>query len=223
MKSILINRISTVLLAVSVILTGCSTGGKEKEMQRLRKRAESVTIIRDNWGVPHIYGKTDADVVFGLMYAQCEDDFNRVEVNFINSMGRMAEVEGESMLFTDLRMKLFIDPEKVKKEYKNSPAWLKKLMDAFAGGINYYLYTHPEVKPRLITRFEPWMALTFTEGSIGSNIEQISVRPLAVFYGEKSGSLAYSGEVAADREPGGSNGFAIAPSISASGNALLLI
>jgi acyl-homoserine-lactone acylase len=223
MKTILVKRISIFFLAVLILIPGCKTGGKEKEIQQLQKKAERVTIIRDNWGVPHIYGKTDADVVFGLMYAQCEDDFNRVEINYINAMGRMAEVEGESLLFTDLRMKLFIDPAEVKKEYENSPAWLRKLMDAFAGGINYYLYTHPEVKPRLITRFEPWMALTFTEGSIGTNIEQISVRPLAIFYGEKPGTLAYSDESVVESEPGGSNGFAIAPSISASGKALLLI
>lgn len=223
MKSILVKRISFYLLAVLIIIPGCSTGGKEKEITLLQKKAERVIIIRDKWGVPHIYGKTDADVVFGLMYAQCEDDFNRVEVNYINAMGRMAEVEGESMIFTDLRMKLFIDPEEIKKEYESSPVWLKKLMDAFAGGINYYLFTHPEVKPKLITRFEPWMALTFTEGSIGSKLEQISVRPLAMFYGAKPGALAHSGEAAFDSEPGGSNGFAIAPSISASGKALLLI
>jgi acyl-homoserine-lactone acylase len=223
MNNILIKRISIILVFVSVILSGCNTGGKEKEIQNLQKRAERVTIIRDKWGIPHIYGKTDADVVFGLMFAQCEDDFNRVEVNYINSMGRMAEVEGESMIYTDLRMKLYIDPAKVKKEYDNSPAWLKKLMVAFADGINYYLFTHPEVKPKLIIKFEPWMALTFSEGSIGGDIEQISVRSLSSFYGEKAGILAQSGDEVVTNEPGGSNGIAISPSISASGKALLLI
>jgi len=223
MKVYKVTRITILLLILSLVFPGCMTGGKEKEIQRLQKRAERVTIIRDNWGVPHIYGKTDADAVFGLMYAQCEDDFNRVEVNYINSMGRMAEVEGESMLYTDLRMKLYIDPEEIKKEYKKSPVWLKKLMDAFSDGINYYLYTHPEVKPKLIDKFEPWMALTFSEGSIGSDIEQISVRSLSNFYGGKTEMLSQEGEARDDQEPGGSNGFAIAPSISASGNALLLI
>ena len=155
MKIILFKKITILLLIVNVVLSSCSTDVKEKEMQSLRRKAERVTIIRDRWGVPHIYGKADADVVFGLMYAQCEDDFNRVEVNYINAMGRMAEVQGESMVYTDLRMKLYIDPEEIKKEYEDCPAWLKKLMVAFAGGINYYLYTHPEVKPKLIERFEP--------------------------------------------------------------------
>jgi acyl-homoserine-lactone acylase len=223
MKNNFTVRISILLLVISIIFSGCSNPGKDKEIQDLQKRAERVTIIRDKWGVPHIYGKTDADVVFGLMYAQCEDDFNRVEVNYINSMGRMAEVAGESALFTDLRMRLFIDPEEVKKEYDSSPEWLKKLMDAFADGINYYLFTHPEVNPKLIKKFEPWMALTFSEGSIGGDIEQISVRSLASFYGENREALSLSVIENADQEPGGSNGFAISPSISASGNALLLI
>jgi len=216
-------KISFLLLLVPLILSGCITGEKEREIRQLRKRAERVTIIRDTYGVPHIYGKTDADVVFGLLYAQCEDDFNRVEVNYINSMGRMAEVVGESMIFTDLRMKLYIDPEEVKKEYEMSPPWLKKLMGAFADGINYYLFTHPDVKPKLINKFEPWMALTFSEGSIGGDIEQISVRQLGAFYGKTPELAAVSEQTDGENELRGSNGFAIAPSLSANGNALLLI
>ena len=168
------------LIAILAVgLSSCSQQpGSKGEIARWNRQANNVTIIRDNWGVAHVYGKSDANAVFGMLYAQCEDDFNRVEVNYINSMGRMAEVTGESQIYTDLRMKLFIDPEIVKKEYEQSPGWLKKLMNAFADGINFYLYTHPEVKPKLITRFEPWMALTFTEGSIGGDIESISAAGL---------------------------------------------
>ncbi|MEZ5011666.1 MAG: penicillin acylase family protein [Bacteroidales bacterium] len=191
--------ISVIVLAFLVSVTACNPGN---EVARWEKSASRVTIIRDKWGVPHIYGKTDADVVFGLMYAQCEDDFNRVEVNYINAMGRMAEAKGESSVYTDLRMKLYIDPEEVKKEYDNSPAWLKKLMDSFADGINYYLHTHPEVKPLVIDRFEPWMALTFSEGSIGGDIEQISERGLAQFYGNREMAGAYIPAISdPDEEP----------------------
>ncbi|TFH36131.1 MAG: acylase, partial [Bacteroidia bacterium] len=213
-------RLLILLISVILFAQSCTPSN---EAERWKKQADRVTIIRDNYGVPHIFGKTDADVVFGLMYAQCEDDFNRVEVNYINAMGRMAEVEGESMLFTDLRMKLYIDPEELMEEYEKSPDWLKKLMDSFADGVNYYLLTHPETKPKLLSRFEPWMALAFSEGSIGGDIEQISANGLARFYGEKELAMA---EETADNlftEPSGSNGFSIAPSISANGNALLLI
>jgi len=213
--------ISSILLMVTA---SCKSGNnRSNEIEIWEKQAAQVTIIRDHFSIPHIYGKTDALVVFGLMYAQCEDDFNRVETNYINSLGRLAEVEGESMLYSDLRMKLFIDPEVVKKEYQESPKWLKMLMDAFADGINYYLYKHPEVKPRLLTRFEPWMALTFSEGSIGTDIESIEVNELKMFYGEKNVSENDHELSFTESDPGGSNGFAIAPSITTSGNALLLI
>ncbi len=143
------------------------------EVAAWEARAQSITIIRDDWGVPHIYGETDADAVFGMIYAQGEDDFNRIEVNFLNnSQGRLAEAEGEVEIWRDLRMKLFIDPADMRAQYDASPQWLKDLMDAWADGLNYYLYTHPEVTPKVLTRFEPWMALTFSEGSIGGDIER---------------------------------------------------
>ncbi len=191
------------------------------ETSRLARQAKRVTIMRDKWGIPHVFGKTDADAVFGLMYAQAEDDFNRVELNYINAMGRLAEVEGEAEIWRDLRMKMYITPEAMKAKYAASPAWLKKLMNSFADGLNYYLLTHPEVKPKLITHFEPWMALSFSEGSIGGDIEEIDLKDLEAFYGKKP-ALAVA-DNGFDAEPRGSNGFAIAPKLSKSGRALLLI
>ena len=193
------------------------------EVAGWEQRAQNITIIRDDWGIPHIYGETDADAVFGMIYAQAEDDFNRIEVNFLNSQGRLAEAEGEAEIWRDLRMKLFIDPEDMRSQYTASPAWLKDLMDAWADGLNYYLYTHPGVTPRVITRFEPWMALTFSEGSIGGDIERVSLSELEAFYGDGDDTTTASLDRDFDAEPAGSNGFAIAPSNSTSGNALLLI
>ena len=187
------------------------------------QQAQNITIIRDDWGIPHIYGETDADAVFGMIYAQAEDDFNRIEVNFLNSQGRLAEAEGEAEIWRDLRMKLFIDPDDMRAQYDASPAWLRDLMDAWADGLNYYLYMHPEATPRVITHFEPWMALTFSEGSIGGDIERVSLRQLEDFYGETGDTHAAALDRDFAAEPSGSNGFAIAPSNSASGNALLLI
>jgi acyl-homoserine-lactone acylase len=91
--------------------SSASTVWQNSDLQRWERRARNVTIIRDDWGIAHVYGKTDADAVFGAIYAQAEDDFNRVETNYINAMGRLAEAEGESAVWRDLRMKLFIDPE----------------------------------------------------------------------------------------------------------------
>jgi acyl-homoserine-lactone acylase len=199
------------------------------EQKRWQNEAENTTIVRDTWGIAHVHGKTDADAVFGMEYAQAEDDFGRVETNNINALGRLAEAEGESKIFQDLRMKIFVDPEKLQTLYRSSPLWLQRLMVAFADGLNFYLSKHPEVKPRVITRFEPWMALAFSEGSIGGDIEQIDLKSLEDFYGAPT-KRASTGPlpplfspVTEEAEPGGSNGIAIAPSNTAEHHALLLI
>ncbi|GLC25737.1 penicillin acylase family protein [Roseisolibacter agri] len=228
LPALAVSALTAALLAPSAAPLGAQ-GTASAALARQRAIAQRVTIVRDSSGVAHVYGKSDADAVFGLVYAQAEDDFNRVETNFINAMGRLAEVEGEREIWRDLRMKLFIDPADMRAKYAASPAWLKALMNAWADGLNYYLATHPEVKPRLLTRFEPWMALTFSEGSIGGDIESVDLDDLAAFYGPRpAGNAPARGprvtkEAPANPEPGGSNGIAIAPKNSASGHALLLI
>jgi len=212
-----------VLIFAVACVSFAARGAQNAEVTRWEHEAQSVTIIRDDWGIAHVYGKKDADAVFGMEYAQAEDDFNRVETNYINGMGRLAETEGESKIYQDLRMKLFIDPETLKKRYAESPAWLKKLMNAFADGSNYYLYKHPEVKPRVIKRFEPWMALSFTEGSIGADIERVNLNQLAAFYGKQPVAQAMPANQDETAEPAGSNGMAIAPSNTIGHHALLLI
>lgn len=208
----------------AVAATGAPVVAKASpELARWQQTAGRVTIMRDKWGIPHVFGKSDADAVFGMIYAQAEDDFNRVELNYINAMGRLAEVEGEKEIWRDLRMKLYIQPADLQAKYAASPAWLKELMVAFADGLNFYLHTHPEVKPKLITRFEPWMALSFSEGSIGGDIESIDLKELEAFYGKRpQATLADRGNVL-DAEPRGSNGFAIAPKLTKAGYPLLMI
>lgn len=208
--------------ALALVVLTLFAQPKDSYEARLEREAHDVTIIRDDWGIAHVFGKTDADTVFGTMYAQAEDDFNRVETNYINAMGRLSEAEGESRIYQDLRMKLFIDPVELRKQYAASPGWLRKLMDSFADGLNYYLETHPGTKPKVIHRFEPWMALSFTEGSIGGDIERVNLRQLEAFCGKASASgLAENENEPA--EPTGSNGAAIAPSNTAGHHALLLI
>jgi acyl-homoserine-lactone acylase len=211
------------LLVVATLCAACaSSPASQPDAARLEKQAQQVTIIRDDWGIAHVYGKSDADAVFGMIYAQAEDDFNRVETNYINATGRMAEAEGEKAIYQDLRMKLFIDPTEMKKLYESSPDWLKQLMNAWADGLNFYLLKHPEVHPRVITHFEPWMALTFSEGSIGGDIEGISLDSLEAFYGKMAGAAAKE-DPALPPETTGSNGIAIAPANTVSHHALLLI
>ncbi|ATC24067.1 penicillin acylase family protein [Caulobacter vibrioides] len=209
-------------LALALALSAGSVQAGE-DLSRLKARAAKVEITRDTWGIAHIHGKTDADAVFGMAYAQAEDDFNRVEANFMTSLGRTAEAEGEKAIWADLRQKLFIDPAVLKADYAKSPAWLKALMNAWADGLNYYLDTHPTVKPRVIQRFEPWMALSFSEGSIGGDIERVALTQLEAFYGKRQLAMTADEKGLLFKEPTGSNGIAIAPKLTLDGAAMLLI
>jgi acyl-homoserine-lactone acylase len=218
----MIKLLSVCLFAIVMPLAAQS----KSDLARWQREARAVTITRDDWGIAHVHGKTDADAVFGMIYAQAEDDFNRVEHNYLLSLGRLAETDGEDEIYRDLRMKLYIQPDSLKAMYTRSPAWLQKLMNAWADGLNFYLQSHPEVKPRVITRFEPWMALSFSEGSIGGDIETISLNGLERMYGERRQGPpppSRSSLAPVTHEPTGSNGIAIAPSNTADHHALFLI
>ena len=219
--------VAVLLLAVvgACALPCAARAASTSELTRWQQEARNITIYRDNWGIAHVYGKTDADAVFGMEYAQAEDDFSRVEANYIDALGWRAQADGEVAIYTDLRSQLFVDPEALRVEYARCPPWLKKLMDAFAEGLNYYLYTHAEVKPRVITHFEPWMALAFSEGSIGGDIEQgVDVPQLAAFYGNAPARVVRTASTPLPPpEPQGSNGIAVSPSIALDHHAILWI
>jgi acyl-homoserine-lactone acylase len=195
------------------------TAASPPELPRWKAEASHVTITRDDWGIAHIRGKSDADAVFGMIYAQAEDDFPRIEANYLTSLGRTAEADGEKAIWQDLRARLYVSEPELRAWYGESPANMKALMNAWADGLNYFLATHPEVRPKVLKRFEPWMALSFTEGSIGGDIERIELGDLEKFYSGKRTLAATEPST----EPQGSNGIAIAPKLTADGHALLLI
>jgi acyl-homoserine-lactone acylase len=193
------------------------------EQARWKAQAARIDITRDDWGIAHVHGKSDADAVFGAIYAQAEDDFPRIEANYLTALGRTAEAEGEGAIWQDLRQRLWIDPVDLQAKYRQSPAWLRALMDAWADGLNFYLAGHPETKPKVLAHFEPWMTLSFTEGSIGGDIEHVDLSRLADFYGHDHGPIKVSQLAPPDGEPRGSNGIAIGPKLSRDGHAMLLI
>jgi len=195
-----------------------------KALVRFEAEAKAVTIVRDNWGVPHIYGKTDAEAVFGLMYAECEDNFKGIEQNYLYQLGRLTEVDGDKSLSSDIQLQMIADTADAIKDYHNAAPGFRRLMEAFADGVNYYLYKHPEVKPAVFQHFEPWYALMFTDGSVSATVTGgLTLEDTRNFYGkgdENTGAVYRPGM---DEREIGSNGFAIAPLRSASGHALLYI
>ncbi len=209
----------------------CSPGAfTRSDLPRWQREARNVTITRDDWGIAHVHGVSDADAVFGMTYAQAEDDFGRVEMNYLNALGRTAEVLGPPAIFRDLRIRLVENDDTLQALYAASPAWLKRLMQAATDGLNYYLYTHRDVQPKVLTRFEPWMTLAFTEGSIGWDIERVDLQALQAFYGGATlpAGAGRGGDGAGDgdgvyTEPTGSNGIAIAPANTRDRHALLYI
>jgi acyl-homoserine-lactone acylase len=211
-----------ILLMLLLPLHLLAQKNSSNEVSKWEQQAKQVTITRDSWGIPHISGKTDGDAVFGLLYAQCEDDFKRVELNYIEKLGRLAEVRGETVLYDDLLLQLLIDSTDAKNDYNKAAPWLKQLLNAYADGINYFLYKNPQAKPLLLTRFQPWYPLLWTDGSIGAiNTADISTAELKNFYSGEPGKT-----IASVKEPErqtGSNGFAFGPSITASGNSILYI
>ncbi|MEQ9231963.1 MAG: acylase [Cyclobacteriaceae bacterium] len=215
------------LYLLPLILFACAEPALT-DLQRQEQQAARVEIIRDDYGVAHVYGQTDADAVFGLLYAQCEDDFKRVERNYIWAIGRLAEVDGEEAIYSDLRARLFMTKEEAIANFERAPEYIRKLCIAWADGINYYLYKNPDVKPALLTKFEPWMPMYFSEGSIGGDIERVRTWKIKEFYEPDTQVAHLENDAPLSEEewlvePKGSNGIAISGDRTASGDAMLLI
>jgi acyl-homoserine-lactone acylase len=218
-KNLKSNFLTTLLLIISPSITLLAQINLNTKWL---DQAKNVTIIRDQWGIPHIEGKSDADAVFGLIYAQCEDDFTRVEMNYIEKLGRISEVKGEEEIYNDLQIRILISEGEAKSEYLKAQPWLKKLLEAYADGINYFLAKNPAVKPKLLKKFEPWYPLLWTDGSIGAiSTADLQMSELKAFYGNEKnvGAIKLNEEY----QQTGSNGFAIAPNLSKSKNAMLYI
>ena len=217
------NRTDTVLLLATLLMAVPVAQGAQADAS-VCAAAKETTITRDDWGIAHVHGARDADAIFGAIYAQAEDDFHRIEINYLTSLGRLAEAEGPQALYQDLRMRLFINATELERQYTASPAWLRRLMNAWADGLNCYLRTHPETRPKVIQHFEPWMALSFSEGSIGGDIAHIPLGPLENFYrAQDTQKLAAVQVESLEDTGGGSNGIAIAPTLTVNHRALLLI
>jgi acyl-homoserine-lactone acylase len=211
--------ISSLILAFGLIASLCQFALAQEPRRRntsIEKLARDVTIYRDTYGVPHVFGKTDASTVFGFAYAQAEDNFWRLEENYIAAIGRSAEVDGERRLERDRMNRALEIPRLAQEEYRRLDPHTRSICDAFAAGLNYYLERHPEVKPRLLTRFEPWHPLAFIRYNYYQQgfVNDPALRTSQLQTAEVDRGL---------KESHGSNGWVINPSRSATGNAMLFI
>jgi len=208
------------------------------------RTAKTVTITRDSWGVPHIEAPTDAAVVFGMAWAQAEDNFWQIEEDYLSALGQSASVHGEAGLANDLVRAAFEVVRLSREEFEREPPERKALWNAWADGLNYYLRMHPEIRPRAIRRFEPWFpfaifraawATTTIDGvrlrdvvatPVGAPTLVAGPRPAASATTTPTADdlMAAAAPVPLEGEPGmpiASNAWAVAPSRTANGHALL--
>jgi acyl-homoserine-lactone acylase len=160
-KGVLIRMAAFAALLVALVTQSPLSRGAAAQNTALEKIARSVTIYRDNWGAPHVYGPTDASVIFGFIYAQAEDNFWQIEDSYIQALGRASEVNGEQSLNADLTNRALGIAKITQDEYSKLSPQTKEICQATADGLNYFLEKNPQVKPRLITKFEPWHLLAF--------------------------------------------------------------
>jgi len=234
----ILKKYSCVSLLLLVVLTGAGQTFSPAEVKDWEGRAGRVEIIRDKWGVPHCYGEKDEDAVFGMIYAQCEDDYWGIEQNFIGRLGRKALYLGEENLIGDLYSSLFIDSAMAAQAYLRLPRYYQGLLDAHAAALNFYLYKNP-AKAKYIKRYEPWMQLMGSGpmgnaapgyAGVGLSNEAVTNYLMSRAVGGAGKGMASAGlylraldEASSELANTGSNAWGMGPGKTTSGHAFLLI
>ncbi len=170
-------------------------------------------ILRDTWGVPHIFGHTDADVAYGLAYAHAEDDFATIQGALLAARGRLATVYGRKGAPNDYMVQLLRVWDVVESGYMTAlRPETRAICEAYAEGVNHYAALHPE---RALVPLYP---------VTGKDIVAGFVHKVPLFFGiDKVLKELFEGKKVEGGGTSGSNTLAVAPSRSADGATRLAI
>jgi acyl-homoserine-lactone acylase len=204
---LLLGAVAFVLLPESVRLDDLAAAGSEYD----------VRILRDEWGVPHVFGATDADVAFGLAYAHAEDDFLTIQQSVLAARGQLASVYGKDAAPNDYMVHLLRIWDVVEAGYRTdlSPQ-VQAICEAYAAGLNHYAALH---SGKALPGIFPVTGKDVVAGSVHKSPLFFGLdRILAELFEEERAN-----PVSTHSEPTGSNTFAVSPRRSAGGQTFLAV
>jgi len=165
-----------------------------------------VTIYRDTWGVPHIYGDSEEAVAYGFGYAQAEDRMVQLLTNFRWAEGTLAEALGRSYAKEDYIQRLCQHAEISQKRYADLPQNIKNILEAFVAGIAQYQKEHPEKVPDWAPKIQPWHPLALGRAFIwgwplGQALDDLRAGKRKIEHPRGSNQWAVSGKRTATGAP----------------------
>lgn len=173
---------------------------------------EEIVILRDPFGVPSIFAKTEEGAVFGMGYAQAEDRLEELLKQYRRCEGTMAEAFGPDFVREDYRQRLWQHRAVSEANYPKLPAKIRAICEAYQAGIKQYMDKHPNKVPPWAPKLEPWQVIALSRYIIWGWPE-----------GEAAGDLQRGGIAPDPIEPRASNEWAVAANRTADGAPLALI